>query len=273
MRELNQKEVCAKQLELLKAVDRWCSEHGCTYFLAYGTLLGAVRHQGYIPWDDDVDIALLRPDYEKMIREFNRNRTDSFRLGHQSLDRAFPYEFAKVYDTQTRIVENVNYTYDIGVNIDVFVLDEVASPEEAAKMERRLKLPGFVLNAKMFFTNREMARQGRPRTGWKKLAAPFLRLFTHCFSVPWCTAKMDTIAKSGQGEWVGGFCERGFQSGQILKKEWFAHMVWQKFEDGEFPIPAEYDNILTAWYGDYRKLPPPEQRVTHHDYKAYAKNQ
>ena len=108
------------QFDILISVDRFCKAHGIRYFLAYGTLIGALRHGGYIPWDDDIDISMPRPDYERFIKLYNKEKDKGYYVVSPSLDPSYPNAFAKICDPDTCIIEFSSLKYDIGVNIDLF---------------------------------------------------------------------------------------------------------------------------------------------------------
>lgn len=271
MRELSPNEVSRIQVDILLALDAWSKEKNVPYYLGYGTLLGAVRHQGYIPWDDDIDVVMLRKDYETFLRTFNENRTDSFRAVHASLDPDYPYEFAKIQDTRTKLVENTDIKYDIGINIDVFVLD-ATNPGHAEKAARKNRLPGTILLYKLALSNRTMKEQNRPRHGLRRFLAACAKTVTHWIPVSWCTGKMDVNARSGSGDYVANICEKIFKPSDILEAKWFEKTIPLEFEGHMLNAPADYDQILTAWYGDYMQLPPVEERITHHDYEAWFRS-
>ncbi|MFR5682857.1 MAG: phosphorylcholine transferase LicD [Clostridia bacterium] len=123
-------EIKSIQLDILSQVANYCDRNGLRYFLAYGTLLGAVRHKGYIPWDDDIDIMMPRPDYMQFINSFN-NEKCALRVGSHYLDKNYPYVIAKVYDTSTLCKENIDVEYSIGINIDVFPIDGLPETERS----------------------------------------------------------------------------------------------------------------------------------------------
>lgn len=271
MRELSVDEVKKVQLDILKAVDKWCRENNVNYYLMYGTLLGAVRHKGYIPWDDDIDIAMLRPDYERFLREFNKDRDDDLEVLHYSIDPQFPYEFAKIHDKHTRMVENSGVPYDLGINVDLFVLDDIVEDEnEAVKLAKKLKFPQSVFDIKLTVGNKY-----RKRTLIKRIGVDALKTLTAPFSVNWCVKRIDSIAKTfnnkPDADYLAFISERTYKPKQKYKKELFKDSIDLNFEDGVFKAPAMYDEILTVLYGDYMKLPPVEQQVTHHDFKAYER--
>ena len=137
-KELSKEEIKNIQMEILKSIHLFCVEHNLRYSLAYGTLLGAIRHKGYIPWDDDVDIMMPRPDYERFIKEYS-NYESKYTVQTHINDPSYFLAFAKVYDNRTELVIFPTKT---GVFVDVFPIDGLPDSEEETQRyyERRLKL-------------------------------------------------------------------------------------------------------------------------------------
>lgn len=271
MHTLNVDELKEYQLAILKQVDAWCKENHVQYFLAYGTLLGAVRHQGYIPWDDDIDLMMLRPDYEKMLREFNQNRTDTLQILHTSVDPSYPYEFAKVHDTATQMLEETGIPYKIGINIDIFPMDAIQNgPEAVPAIVKKQKLTIRVLGWKIYKYQPEKHRL------LKRIVSGAVHRAASVVSLHSLMERMDQSAQKwgdvGQANWVGCVCQRWFTPGEVLEAEWLHDAVMLPFEGTNFPVPVQYDRVLTSWFGDYMQFPPAEEQVTHHSFTAYAKD-
>ena len=125
MKEIEIEELKRIQIGILKHLDAFCKENNLTYFMCGGTLLGAVRHKGFIPWDDDIDIMMKREDYDKLIALYPKNDNSNFKLFSYELDKSFPYPFAKMDDCRTIFEEEINDSYKIGVNIDIFPIDYI----------------------------------------------------------------------------------------------------------------------------------------------------
>ena len=134
LREIHSEEFKPILVDMLKTIDKFCSDNNLKYFLAYGTLLGAVRHKGFIPWDDDIDIIMPRSDYQKFIQYFNKG-TQSHTL--QVVDcystNNYYLPFAKLIHTGTVVLENVNNAIPLGVFIDVFPLDNMTDQFKKSK--------------------------------------------------------------------------------------------------------------------------------------------
>ncbi len=275
MQILTDEEIHLYQLDILKAIDEWCRKNEVRYFLAWGTLLGAVRHKGYIPWDDDIDICLFREDYERFIREFNKDRQDSFTVLHFPQDKKYPYEYAKVSDNRTRVIENNNTSYEMGLNVDVFVLDAVGDQQQRKSLTKQVRFVSRLLEIKFMVTNRRKKEMGQPRPFAKRVAVNMMKAVTSCFPLAWCLKKMDRIGKESNrlhdadSPWVAAVVERWSKPEKRLEKAWFEQDTELEFEGYSFKVPANYDEVLTTWYGDYMQFPPKEEQVTHHDYQAY----
>ena len=123
MERMSKEELRKTQIGILDYFTNICEENGINYFLTYGTLLGAIRHKGYIPWDDDIDVAMLREDYDKLIDVFNTNNNSRYRFSCVENDPLCMYPFGKIIDENTILYERGEQGIEIGVYIDVFVYD------------------------------------------------------------------------------------------------------------------------------------------------------
>ena len=139
MREIcNLSEIKKIELDILRAFRSFCEKNSLRYFLAYGTLLGAVRHGGFIPWDDDIDVAMPRTDYERFLKEFRDERYEVYDLSK----KGYFYPFAKLCDTTTVLIEEMSVKNSIGVYIDIFPMDGIADNDQSqhSKAKRLMKL-------------------------------------------------------------------------------------------------------------------------------------
>lgn len=264
MRELTPQEVKTIQLQILQEVHEFCENNGIKYWLDSGTLLGSVRHKGYIPWDDDIDLGMLRPDYEKFMNTFNQ-QNKRYQFKSYENDREFLYPFGKVLDTNTELVEVGN---KLCVNIDVFVFDNV--PDDAIEEE------------KLFEKRERYRRMHYLRTtalntseshGIRKCISLITRLLVRVFPKDFFVKRIVSLCKKYSnvstlrvGD-VSGF------SAMTCDRSEVASVIDGIFEGNYYKIPKGYDAWLRAFYGDYMQLPPEEERITHHNYKAYIKAQ
>lgn len=265
MKELTLQELKDIEFDMLKVFDDFCKENNIRYFLAYGTLLGAIRYKKFIPWDDDVDVLVPREDYNRLITLFQDN--ERYKLFAFEKNEAYLYPFAKLCDMTTRKVEfNLDSGFELGVDIDIFPLDAFDDDFEKAKKEaKQLKKDMLCL-------------------GWSKLVSPPsnnpVKFLGQCFFMAFhkmvgskhYIRKMirKCIGKSLNGSAYIGckvWCVYGPRG--IIPAEAFADSVDIEFEGRMFPAPIGWDTYLTCLYGDYLPEPPVEKRKTHHSFKAY----
>lgn len=270
MREITTYELKTILVDMLVDIDEFCAANNIKYFLAYGTLLGAVRHQGFIPWDDDIDIMMPRPDYERFVSCFNKcsHRNDIAVIDYR-MEKEYYLPYAKIINKRTEVAEEVRSSLHLGVYIDVFPLDIMPNDMIAARKEfKSLSLYRNLLDLKNMITRRD-------RFFLKNLIIILGNAFLKIISKSHIITMIDKRARKNEGHGnpqllantvLGVYGER-----EIMSSEWLKKGVKAIFENHEFMIPGEYHQILTQLYGDYMKLPPVEKRISHHSFNAYWK--
>ena len=267
--QMSTEEVKAVQLSILVDVASFCQENGIRYFLAGGTLLGAIRHKGFIPWDDDIDILMPRPDYERFLRSFNNNtrKTAPLKVSAYEIDSSYIYPFAKVCNTNTHLEEHTLYSYPLGVHIDVFPIDGL--PDDVRDSNR---LFGKVKFLKHLYGLKVM-KPRRGRSFHKEIIRAVGQLFLYLVSTKQLVANITELSKTYCYETSNhaGCVAWGYGKRERLKKAVFAEAIDVIFEGHTFRAPVGYDEYLVALYGDYMQLPPVEKRQSHHMFRAYWK--
>lgn len=268
-KEISLDEIKIIELEILREVHMICVKHGIKYTLAAGTLLGAVRHQGFIPWDDDIDIAMPRPDYDKFLRVCELEKHD-FKLICNENNKNYKCLFAKAYAKNTIIVDDVidNNGTNIGVYIDIFPIDGMGKTYNTARS---------------LIMKTEIYRNIIIASCWKKyefsktrpLIFEPIRLFFYLMSRFLYVDKLINIVMKYErkfdfkdSNYVGCICGSYRYKG-IMNKKMFTNYIKLSFMGSEYYCIQEYDKYLKILYGDYMQLPPVDERITHHTFKAY----
>ena len=265
MKELTLEELKVIEFDILKMFDSFCKENDIKYFLAYGTLLGAVRYKKFIPWDDDVDVLVPREDYERLISLFKDS--EKYHLFAFEKDNRYSFPFAKLCDMDTR-KEEFGYANNLGlgVDIDIFPLDFWDDDFEKAKKEVKY------IKSNMMYLGLSKLAKSDSHNPIKRLIKSFIMLFCKFlgseYFVKKITKKSNNPAQKGSRH-IGAkswcvYGERGIHSSKS-----FSGSVEIEFEGQLFPAPVGYDEYLTDLYGDYLPEPPKEKQKTHHSFKAY----
>ncbi|MCR4702435.1 MAG: LicD family protein [Saccharofermentans sp.] len=261
--------------DMMRQFDRICKDNGIEYFVCFGTAIGAVRHQGFIPWDDDIDIGMMRTEYDKLKKVFETQDTGNLFLGspdgdYEWQDKIFPKLYYKdtvfISESWNNDFEKSGEGYGRPINFDIFLFDYADDNTEeiikkALKIKRRyiyykfksrlIKDQGLVSFISSLVKRLMYDFHHKDPDKSKKLYEEYLKLVTHpgndyiiCY---------DTLVPSDI-------------TGSLIRYDHSFPTVTMKFEDTEVQLQNGYDEALTAIYGDYMKLPPEDQRVAHKPY-------
>lgn len=273
MRKLDIKEVQQVSLEILKIVADICEQEGLRYFLVYGTLIGAIRHKGYIPWDDDVDIMMPRPDYEKLLEYMKEHRDEygCIRVFNPYTCKDYPYMITRISDERYVIDMKNEKSYGMGIFIDIYPYDGLGQTEEEAL---KFGMKGDRLSSWCYqATRKHYAVETTTSLIKKVLKFPVFCIAKICGKNMFQKklAKLAGIKSYDENKYVG--CVVWLSGGMkdIFIKEWFDEYIMVPYEKYEFRVPKRYDEILTHIYGDYMQLPPEKDRIGHHYYDVYEK--
>lgn len=263
MRKINIDELKQIQIEILDVVADFCEKNNINYWLDFGTLIGAVRHKGYIPWDDDIDIGMLRKDFDKFMNTFNlENNRYKFYCYENNKDFLYPY--GKVLDTNTILYEPDKKGNKISVNIDVFVFDN--APDDEKKIKKMFRKRDILRNL-----NTIKITHNPKGNLFRRTMIHCLRIFLSVFPKDFFIKNMIKNSKKYsnlQTDKVGNFC--GYMP-VVAEKALVCSSITGEFEGKKYKIPSGYDKWLKCFFGDYMKLPPEEERVSHHRFEAYFK--
>lgn len=261
LKKLSTREIQLYELEILKRFDKFCKKNNLRYYLIYGTLLGAIRHKGFIPWDDDIDVCMPRPDYEMFVKTFHDDECQHLKLRSNLLGNlAAPY--AKLIDVKTKIDSKYSH-FDTNLYIDIFPVDGM--PENIHQMDKIRKACRLYKQI-LTLTGSKL---GEGKTTFRKYSKYFLKPLSRLYGRQRCINKIENIAKQYPYDNCKYVRECIWADWQInMLKSAFEQAVEVEFEGYKFPTFSCWDDYLKELYGDYMQLPPVEQRKTH-DMKAY----
>lgn len=256
------------QMDILSYIDQVCRDYKIKYSISYGTLLGAIRHKGYIPWDDDIDIMLTRDEYDRLIQVmtdlYNSGNT-RYRLLTNNIDKGFCYPFAKVVDEDTLMIEEAKGKKNFGVYVDVFPIDSIPDAN-SDKMIRKIRLLYNILVMKSLMINKQ-------RSLIKNIIIILSQILLFPISNNFIINRIDVIARQSNRfkESKMACLVWGYGKKEIVPSYIHDQHIDIQFEDRVYRSIKDYHIYLTNLYGDYLKLPPVEKRVSTHTFNAYWK--
>lgn len=267
MNEISTIELKSVQLEMLRYLVEYFNENNLKYSLAFGTLLGAVRHHGYIPWDDDIDIMMPRDDYNIFVKLFN-GVSEKYKVLSYETNSKYVLPFAKVSDEDTILIEHAEFDFQIGVNIDVFPVDRVPN--------NRLTRVIFFYFGKLIkaIHMAKIISIRRNRSVIKNGVLVVIRLLTFFLTTRYLTGFITsyyTIFNKREATRVGIYAPFDSKFENVFRGD-FENPVWLDFEDLKCCCISDFESYLSSFYGDYMTLPPIEKRVSHHDFEAFWKS-
>lgn len=251
------------ELELLKTVDKICRDNKIMYFLSGGTMLGAIRHKGFIPWDDDIDIAMLREDFVKFKEIIKKQLPNKYKYQSFENKDGYHYFFDKITINDTYFSTKYSDDFEMqkGISMDIFVFDKTSDNKFMQKLHfKSLMMLRLLMNVRW----KNTARKGKSYL-LSKLMLPLLRLFSMDTYSKWYDKKLRKYEKNNTRTILPPATDHKWRG--VMPLEWFSKVTDARFEDVESFVPVGYDNYLKQWYCEnYMELLPLSQRVCSHDF-------
>ena len=244
------KKIWYTEISLLQELDRVCKKYGLRYFAEYGTLLGAVRHKGFIPWDDDIDVAMFRDDYEK-LKEVASYEFKAPYFFQDSYTDSMIWPFSKLRDSRTTAIEFPDYRRDFnqGIFLDIFPLDDIADELEQNKRVYVMKYEMWktIVNGEGVLDEINNGIQFiLPYDILMELLGMPVRDRMKGFEA-FCNMHF------GESKYVN-LITSAFNGSNVKEAVWYRDTVYMPFEYMQIPVPIDYDLVLTKEYGNYHEI-------------------
>lgn len=271
--ELSMREIQKGSLNILFEIDKMCKQLNLRYYLAYGTLIGAVRHHGFIPWDDDIDIMMPRDDYKRLIGYFMENEKElkPLELFSYYNNENYPHMISRISDNRYILDVDNEKNYGLGLFVDIYPMDGIGNTKE--EYTRRKKLASKY-SSLCFLSTREHFEFGTTKGLKKKILKIPAYIYAKFKGKKFFLEKLEIMSaekKYEEEQFVGCLVWGTDGVKAVFPKEWFEYSIGLEFEGKIFQAPIKYHDVLSRLYGDYMKIPPKEKQVSHHFYRAYKR--
>lgn len=270
MKSIPQKEIMKIELDILCYIDDICQKNNIVYSLAYGTLLGAIRHKGFIPWDDDIDICMDRVNFEKFVNVCKNCKNDKYELLWLDTIKKYTLPLPKVIDKSTILTQTTQCEkMPLGVYVDIFIFDNIPNNSKARK--------GFIRNLELL---QRFWGYSQNKYVWKdKTVKSYIRYLVysvfHLINPRVFSRLLNKYSRryncNRNSKKIGSMVYSIKREGRWYNNHFFDKTSRVPFEGRYFLISDYYDEMLKMCYGNYMELPPIEKQVSHHDFLAYYK--
>lgn len=266
------KEWNATILDILKAFIKICEEYGLTYYCCAGTAIGAVRHHGIIPWDDDIDVIMPRPDYDRLLQIAKHTDFGNYELITPYDDETYPLYFSKLANKNTTLIEDRQIPCVIGLYVDIFPLDATDDDVEKAMRlkDKYTKIINRLNAVSTHNTFGEYMALLMDVKEWGRFVIKTLAYFCRPALRRHLIRQMDRMSHLYDYEtaknvqvYTGSYGHR-----EVFPKSWLGKGKEFRFEDTTVLLPENYDEYLRHFFNDYMQFPPEEQRIEKHN-RAY----
>lgn len=266
MKKITDEEVRVRQLEILDFIDTVCKENNIAYQLGFGTLIGAVRHQGFIPWDDDIDLCLYREDYIRLAQAIKAKNDPRFQImDYENTDWYFQNFMVVVdkssimYQKETRLKNHVH------IFVDIFVIDQFDDLKVVEKTYTQFALKSLrIYKIKRIFHKDNILKDIARFITWCGVSFVPPRHFT---------LKHEKLIKAytaQNGHYEGILGQDKGKYKNVFPNGTFKPIIYLPFENKLYPVPANYHDILTQLYGDYMQVPSEDEKIqASHNIEAY----
>ena len=271
--ELSVEETQNISLEILDIIAHICECLNLRYYLFYGTLIGAIRHKGYIPWDDDLDIMMPRRDHD-ILMDYLKEHISEYKyleVFNHEINSEYPYMITRISDNRYRIIMDNEEEYGMGVFIDIYPFDGLGNTKEEAL---KYALKGDRLSSLCYQSTRKRFAIETTTSAFRKFIKLPVFLIAKLYGKDRFQYKLGKLARVksyDESEYVG--CVVWLSGGEkdIFPRKWFDEYIMAPFGEKKYRIPKEYDTFLRHIYGNYMELPPEKDRIGHHNYKVVKK--
>lgn len=272
-KELSLQEIQQASFEILKKIKEICDKEGFRYVLTWGTLIGAIRHKGFIPWDDDIDIMMPRPDHDKLMKYMAEHKEElkPLEVFNNETCPNYPYMLTRISDSRYILDVDNEDDFGIGVFIDIYVEDGAGNSKEEA-LTLMKKTHGYC--SLIFLATRQRYVFGLTKGWFKKIIKVPAFVYSHLMGKKYFEKKLMKYVERADYEhssWVANIIWGTVPEWEVYPKSILEDTIDVEFEGIKFKAPRLYDMVLRQTYGDYMQLPPEKDRIAHHFYSAYRK--